>query len=914
MKHLLPGIILFTFLSGTIRAQNVGISDQIFTPQSPMHVYRTTDGNLLQLSRSTAANSGFQIAVTGTNNYQLINRQYGSMSLFTNNLERMRIIDEGRVQINYFNISPHQLTIGGNNQTLRLLGTLNPQLSGARVDFGITNNTYITEYDLLRLRIHSNYSTIITGNSATGGVGITNMNTTFNPQSILHVYRNTNANFLQLSNSTNASSGLIFSLDFEGWNMRNHEDNALTIMTGNSFLRFMTNDLERMRVTSAGNVGIGTDAPSTLFHVHGGVRFSDLPTPSAQSTFLVIDPSGYVQARYLPPASFTPPEPAWLLEGNAGTDPTINYIGTSDATDFVIRTGAAERIRVRSTGNVGIGTNNPQRPFHLSGIARISTLAEPAGALVRSNADGDLSTIALTGDPNDVLLGDGTWGTVATSAWEISGNNNTIEGTNFIGTTNAQGLDIRTNNFMAFRITQDAFIPPTGGGGRLLAAYFGNANSPIYSFLDDSRMGMYRSGSNQLSFSTNGAERLRLPNCEQIQSVANGDATMPAWSFVQGPNMGMYRIGNNILGFSTNSNERIRIDAIGNVGVGGIPPTQKLDIDGQVRIRGGAPGVGKVLTSDANGVATWETPVAGGALPPGISGQTLRHDGSTWTANSTLFNNGMNVGVGTTTPASKFTSITASGSAVRGESAFTGNGEAGVTGVSTQWGNQEIGVLGDYGLWGTGVFGMGWAGSYTDMGSTLDFGVFGTVSYSTGTGVYARNSSSGANALYGWGNSVVTGSKSASVPTSQGNQLLYSMESPEIWFEDFGSGKLENGKATVLLDQLFLETVHIDDEHPYRVFLQMEGDCKGLFVSNKTETGFEVREIQGGQSDIAFSYRIIAKRKHYQDHRFGCDWMQPFEDNSDKGQYIRPYTISPEETKKWVEEATRKKEQFRRNQ
>jgi hypothetical protein len=575
------------FLFGNMMiAQNVGISDQIFTPQSPMHVYRTTDGNLLQLSRSTAANSGFQIAVTGTNNYQLINRQYGSMSLFTNNLERMRIIDEGRVQINYFNTSPHQLTIGGNNQTLRLLGTLNPQLSGARVDFGITNNSYITEYDLLRLRIHANLSTVITGNSPVGGVGITNLNSAFVPQSILHVYRNTNANFLQLSHSTSASTGLIFSLDLEGWNMRNHEDNALTIRTGNSFLRFMTNDLERMRVTSAGNVGIGTDAPTTLFHVHGGVRFSDLPTPSAQSTFLVIDPSGYVQARYLPPASFTPPEPAWLLAGNAGTDPTINYLGTSDATDLVIRTSGAERIRVLSTGNVGIGTNNPQRPFHLSGIARISTLAEPAGALVRSNADGDLSTIALTGDPNDVLLGDGTWGTVATSAWEISGNNNTIEGTNFIGTTNAQGLDIRTNNFMAFRITQDAFIPPTGGGGRLLAAYFGNANSPIYSFLDDSRMGMYRSGSNQLSFSTNGAERLRLPNYAQIQSFHTGTAAVPAWSFVNSTTMGMYMIGNNILGFSTNSLERIRINPLGHVGINNPAPAQPLDVGGNVRFSG----------------------------------------------------------------------------------------------------------------------------------------------------------------------------------------------------------------------------------------------------------------------------------------------------------------------------------------
>jgi trimeric autotransporter adhesin len=42
-----------------------------------------------------------------------------------------------------------------------------------------------------------------------------------------------------------------------------------------------------------------------------------------------------------------------------------------------------------------------------------------------------------------------------------------------------------------------------------------------------------------------------------------------------------------------------------------------------------------------------------GALPGGIAGQTLRHDGSVWAANSLLFNNGTNVGIGTTAPTFK---------------------------------------------------------------------------------------------------------------------------------------------------------------------------------------------------------------------------------------------------------------------
>jgi hypothetical protein len=40
-----------------------------------------------------------------------------------------------------------------------------------------------------------------------------------------------------------------------------------------------------------------------------------------------------------------------------------------------------------------------------------------------------------------------------------------------------------------------------------------------------------------------------------------------------------------------------------------------LDVNGQIRIRGGSPGAGKVLTSDANGLATWVSPSTTTSLP-----------------------------------------------------------------------------------------------------------------------------------------------------------------------------------------------------------------------------------------------------------------------------------------------------------
>jgi hypothetical protein len=85
------------------------------------------------------------------------------------------------------------------------------------------------------------------------------------------------------------------------------------------------------------------------------------------------------------------------------------------------------------------------------------------------------------------------------------------------------------------------------------------------------------------------------------------------------------------------------------------------------------------------------------------------------------------------------------------------------------------------------------------------------------------------------------------------------MESPENWFEDFGSGELKDGVGTIKLDATFAET--ISPEMGYHVFVTPNGDCEGLYVAQKTATGFEVRELHAGKSSVAFDYRIVAKRK-----------------------------------------------------
>ena len=53
----------------------------------------------------------------------------------------------------------------------------------------------------------------------------------------------------------------------------------------------------------------------------------------------------------------------------------------------------------------------------------------------------------------------------------------------------------------------------------------------------------------------------------------------------------------------------------------------------------------------------------------------------------------------------------------------------------------------------------------------------------------------------------------------------------------------------------------------YHVFLTPLGDCNGLYVTDKTATGFVVREFGGGISNVGFDYRIVAKRVGYEDQR-----------------------------------------------
>ncbi len=75
----------------------------------------------------------------------------------------------------------------------------------------------------------------------------------------------------------------------------------------------------------------------------------------------------------------------WNLNGNSATNPTVNFIGTTDNKDFVIKTNNTERLRVLSNGKIGIGTASPTASVHLignDGLLAVGTFGSGTAAVL----------------------------------------------------------------------------------------------------------------------------------------------------------------------------------------------------------------------------------------------------------------------------------------------------------------------------------------------------------------------------------------------------------------------------------------------------------------------------------------------------------------------------------------------------
>ena len=279
-------------------------------------------------------------------------------------------------------------------------------------------------------------------------------------------------------------------------------------------------------------------------------------------------------------------------------------------------------------------------------------------------------------------------------------------------------------------------------------------------------------------------------------------------------------------------------------------------------------GVTSGVSGQISSTTTAAAAVSGNAL--GIGGQTYGVRGTTYSAttNSSGVKGEAVFGVTNAVWGENFSSAE-NATGVYGLANSPSGNTVGVWGRSSSTSNNAIGVYGHVNATnaaGIGVRGDSPAGVGVYAASNTGRGVVGQSTSGNGmVGITAANNVAailgqniGGLAARFVGNVIVQGSvtvtggpKSAAVKKRDGTHVrMYCQESPEPWFEDFGTAELKNGRASVALDPEFDEVVKGDD---YRVFLTEIGDCGGLYVSRKGPHRFEVKSRAGADRAAARS-------------------------------------------------------------
>jgi hypothetical protein len=214
--------------------------------------------------------------------------------------------------------------------------------------------------------------------------------------------------------------------------------------------------VERMRIDSSGNVGIGTSSPTKTLDIDGQLRIRNGGT------------TGYA-----------------LLEYGASSTATNNWhVGSEGDGSFRFYNGVfgsgSERMRIDSSGNVGIGTSSPEAQLHVKngGGNSISILGQyGTGTKAQIAAYSNQVDISAYNGTNDIM----TFTTGGSERMRIRANGQVlINQTSIIGSDNAYlqatggsvtpvALKGGTNNyFMAFYNTSNSLIGSiTGSTGSI---------------------------------------------------------------------------------------------------------------------------------------------------------------------------------------------------------------------------------------------------------------------------------------------------------------------------------------------------------------------------------------------------------------------------------------------------------------
>lgn len=450
---------------------------------------------------------------------------------------------------------------------------------------------------------------------------------------------------------------------------------------GTTELTIGANQIDAIKISSTGNVGIGTTTPAYKLDVNGDTRLGGAATINNNLSVLgssmqlgSASQTGQVFIGLKQSTNAGTPDKGWNFGYTSSSSNDLYTYGYENAA-YRLFTNATERLTVTGDGNVGIGTSAPSQKLHLYGPNPM---------------------LFIEGDVNSYYPGIRIKSNVGDGLVETYGLNG-IAGMNLV-VRNASGLGAQV--------------------GATLGGAVANSSNP-----------------DNVTFRVMSSQA----QVADIFQVSKNVHTVPGtWA----------------------EQKLVVVNKDGNMGIGTPTPDAKLHVAGNFKLVDGTQGVGKVLTSDANGVASWQ-PASGGG------GSGLWTDAGSGNIYSTTLTG--NVGIGTSTPVAKLHvagNITSPGAGVNSErfglGALTDETYATAFGYQAHAKN-GVAVGGDAHALGDYTNAFGYAANANGFGSiAIGHGAITTVNSGYGTAIGFGSKSS-------HGGSIVIG---VNTESSDANQLV----------------------------------------------------------------------------------------------------------------------------------------------
>ncbi|MCW1147377.1 hypothetical protein [Flavobacterium lacisediminis] len=581
-------------------------------------------------------------------------------------------------------------------------------------------------------------------------------------------------------------------------------------------------------------------------------------------------------------------------------------------------------IGANMTAQVGVGTTSPAGALDITStndgllIPRIVLTATNV-ATVTTPTESELvyNTATSAAGPNQVTPGFYYWngtlwvrvGAGSSNDWALTGNSGTTPGTNYIGTSDAQDLRIKTGGNDRLNISNT--------NGQLQSYFAGTNTEPAFSWNADPNTGVFRSAADNLGLTTNGVEGLRVRENSNVSIGATYASTNAA------PTNGLRVEGNTVIGKASGEDSRDSFSSHTSASsfqtVNGYPNnTKKRAISGYADDSGigvfgvsNKTGYGVVgLTQSGTissfvqtgegvlGQADGATDASITKIPIGVHGIIDETVSGKIVATPVLGENN-NITIGTGLGGGAYNS---SAPAIAG---VYGNIGTRATSVSTN--TYQFGVIGDILLLNGGAGQPDATGGVLGTSASGDFGILGYKSkngtnysvyagttnndYGNGTGRLSNsniaNNKIGLGINGGFMGGYVKGNQFGLMTQGdefgmyvQGNTITnepivqltetnnsqrtisYTATSTEVDVTTRGVGKLSNGESYITFKEAFKNLV--SNNEAINITITPTGETNGVYISKVTNDGFYVKENTNGRSNASFNWTAIGTRKGYE--------------------------------------------------